>query len=64
MPGKKTHPGLKANGRLKKGFSYDKGGKIVMAKPKKRTKLYRSAKALGSAGGKVTARKRKQQALF
>lgn len=60
----KNKPGLKANGKLKKGFSYAKGGAVVMAKPKKRTKLYKSAKALGSVGGKASARKRKQRELF
>lgn len=54
--------GLKANGRLKKGFYFGKGGKVLKAKPKKRTVLNHCAKKLGSAGGKVTARK--QRKLF
>lgn len=54
----------KRTGRLKKGYHYGKGGKILKAKPKKRTPLYPEAKKLGSAGGKVTARKRRQPQLF
>lgn len=54
----------KANGRLKKGYYYGKGGTIRKAKTPKRTKLYGCAKKLGSAGGKVTAKKRRQPGLF
>jgi hypothetical protein len=49
--------GLKSNGRLKAGYYFAKGGKVLKAKPKKRTKLYRQAKALGSAGGRAKAQK-------
>lgn len=54
--------GLKANGKLKKGYYYGVGGKVLKAKPKPRTALYASAKALGSAGGRATAKK--QRKLF
>lgn len=52
----------KANGKLKKGFYYAKGGKVLTAKPKPRSKLYKQARALGSAGGKASAKK--QRKLF
>jgi hypothetical protein len=51
--------GINKNGKLKAGFYYSKGGKVIKAKIKKRTKLYRQAKALGSAGGKAKAAKKK-----
>lgn len=54
----------KRTGRLKKGYHFGKGGKVVKAKPKKRTPLFPHAAKLGSAGGKVTAKKRRQPQLF
>jgi hypothetical protein len=54
--------GLRADGKLKPGHYYGKGGKVLKAKKKPRTKLYAQAKALGRAGGKATARK--QRKLF
>lgn len=61
----RKHPGVnQQTGRLKKGYSYDKGGRIVKAKPEKRTKFYKCAKTLGSQGGRASAAKRRQPGLF
>lgn len=49
-------------GKLKPGYYYDRDGKLRKAQPVKRTRLYKAAKALGSAGGKATAKR--QQKLF
>lgn len=35
MPRKKRKVGVKANGQLKKGYRYAKGGRVVKAKKKK-----------------------------
>lgn len=51
---------LTASGKLKPGYFFGKGGRLKKAKPKRRTRLYSHAKALGSAGGKATARKKKR----
>lgn len=49
-------------GKLKSGYYYDSDGKLRKAQPVKRSKLYASAKKLGSAGGKATAKR--QRKLF
>lgn len=53
-------------GKLKKGFYYDRDGKLRKSQPVKRTPLYGAAKALGSAGGKANAKKNhpRQRKLF
>ncbi|MCC4238145.1 hypothetical protein LL266_16775 [Vibrio anguillarum] len=49
-------------GKLKPCYYYDQDGKLRKAQPVKRTKLYKAAAKLGSAGGKATARR--QRKLF
>lgn len=46
-------------GKLKPGYYYDRDGKIRKAQPVKRSKLYNHAKALGSAGGKASAKRKR-----
>lgn len=44
-------------GKLKAGYYYDVDGILKKAKAVVRTKLYKAAKALGSAGGKAKAKR-------
>lgn len=50
----------KNKGKLKKGYYYDKDGKLRKAQPVQRTRLYKAAAQLGAAGGKATARRQKR----